>query len=118
MIQPTPSEVDAVIRAVLSGSDRGAKVFADRLFALRHAEALPDGSREVRIAPGTVVTPLARDALDAGDDGAGGAAFNEGTQALLDRLERLADLRDRGMLGAEEYETAKASVMRELEARS
>ena len=40
------------------------------------------------------------------------------TQALLDRLERLADLRDRGMLGEAEYETAKDSVMRELEARS
>jgi hypothetical protein len=44
--------------------------------------------------------------------------FSEGTQALLDRLERLADLRDRGLLGAEEYETAKEAVMRELEARS
>ena len=40
-----------------------------------------------------------------------------GTQALLDRLERLADLRDRGMLGEEEYETAKETVVRELETR-
>ena len=42
----------------------------------------------------------------------------ESTQALLDRLERLADMRDRGLLTAEEYETAKDAVMRELEARS
>lgn len=44
-------------------------------------------------------------------------AFGEETQALLDRLERLADMRDRGLLDAAEYETAKDAVMRELEAR-
>jgi hypothetical protein len=44
--------------------------------------------------------------------------FTEGTQALLDRLERLADMRDRGLLGADEYETAKAAIMAELEGRS
>jgi hypothetical protein len=67
----------------------------------------------------TPADPLARDP-DAGGAGADapGAEFNEGTQALLDRLERLADLRDRGMLGADEYETAKASIVRELESRS
>ena len=41
----------------------------------------------------------------------------ESSTALLDRLERLADLRDRGLLGADEYETAKAAVMRQLEDR-
>jgi hypothetical protein len=45
-------------------------------------------------------------------------AFAEGTQALLDRLERLGEMRDRGLLQADEYETAKDAVMRELEARS
>ena len=44
--------------------------------------------------------------------------FQEGTQALLDRLERLADMRDRGLLTAEEFETAKSSIIAELEARS
>jgi hypothetical protein len=44
--------------------------------------------------------------------------FTEGTQALLDRLERLADMRDRGLLGNDEYETAKAAIMTELEGRS
>jgi hypothetical protein len=53
-----------------------------------------------------------------GHDAAADAGFSEGTQALLDRLERLADLRDRGLLGLDEYETAKDSVMRELEGRS
>ena len=45
-------------------------------------------------------------------------AFTEGTQALLDRLERLADMRDRGLLGPEEYETAKTAIMAELEGRT
>ena len=43
--------------------------------------------------------------------------IHESTQALLDRLERLADLRDRGLLGREEYETAKETIVRELETR-
>lgn len=47
-----------------------------------------------------------------------GPAFTEGTQALLDRLERLADMRDRGLLGSDEYETAKAAIMAELEGRT
>ena len=45
------------------------------------------------------------------------ADFDEGTQALLDRLERLADLRDRGLLAPDEYETAKETIVRELETR-
>ncbi len=39
-------------------------------------------------------------------------------QALLDRLERLADMRDRGLPTPEDFETAKASIIAELEARS
>ena len=50
-------------------------------------------------------------------EAAGGDGFDEGTQALLDRLERLADLRDRGLLAPDEYETAKETIVRELEAR-
>lgn len=45
-------------------------------------------------------------------------SFTEGTQALLDRLERLADMRDRGLLDPAEFETAKAAIMLELEGRS
>lgn len=62
--------VDAAVRTVLDelrGAMRSgrktAPVFAGRLFSLRHAEALSPGDREVRIAPGTVVTPLARDLM-------------------------------------------------------
>lgn len=46
------------------------------------------------------------------------APFEDGTQALLDRLERLGDMRERGLLSEAEYETAKAAVVRELERRS
>ncbi|MDG3004518.1 hypothetical protein [Paludisphaera mucosa] len=38
-------------------------VFADRLFGLKHAEALAPGATSIRVAAGTVVTPLARDLL-------------------------------------------------------
>jgi len=69
---PDPiSIVAAAVRAVLDDrlgsarSDRraSAPVFADRLFSLRHAEALMPGTSVLRVAPGTVVTPLARDLL-------------------------------------------------------
>jgi hypothetical protein len=63
--------VDAAVRAVLADRLGGmrlhrrasAPVFADRLFSLRHAEALAPGTSILRVAPGTVVTPLARDLL-------------------------------------------------------
>ena len=48
----------------------------------------------------------------------GSAGPSGDTQALLDHLERLGDMRDRGLLTTTEYETAKEAVMRELEARS
>jgi hypothetical protein len=62
--------VEQAVRAVLAellnpatdAHDHGT-VFPERLLLLRHAEALPRGTREIRIAPGTVVTPLARQAL-------------------------------------------------------
>ncbi len=60
-------QVDQAIRWVLSGRDRGpegaGEIFGERLLSLRHAEALRAGTREVRVAPGTVITPLARDFL-------------------------------------------------------
>lgn len=73
-IGPGIQEVDLAVRSVLaacrggtrpSGSrvDRGVETFAGRLLSLQVAEALPDGLRGVRVAPGTVVTPLARDHL-------------------------------------------------------
>ena len=71
----TPSwpEVNAAVLAVLSEFGRSRRsadrplnghrdVFVERLFSLRHAEAIGD-EHEVRITSGTVVTPLARDLL-------------------------------------------------------
>jgi hypothetical protein len=72
MTQPTIQDVDAAVRSVLSGGGAGsswagrpAEVFAERLLSLRQAEALAGlaVASEVRVAPGTVVTPLARDFL-------------------------------------------------------
>ncbi len=47
-----------------------------------------------------------------------GTGFSEGSQALLDRLERLGDMRDRGLLTVEEFETAKGPIVAELESRT
>lgn len=86
---------------------------------------------EIDALMGALIVDAAADAPVDPDLRAGGAvaatvdaapasdpSFSEGTQALLDRLERLADLRDRGLLATDEYETAKEAVMRELETRS
>lgn len=58
--------LDAV-RWVLAGASRSKptqpSVFPERLLALRHVEGLGAGARELCVAPGTVVTPLARDEL-------------------------------------------------------
>ena len=67
---PGPSEVDAAVRSVLAEllghgheiSGAGA-IFAGRLLSLRHAEEFAVGSGVIRVAPGTVITPLARDHL-------------------------------------------------------
>jgi hypothetical protein len=72
MTHPTPQQVDAAVRAVLAELGRGARravhrpdvePFAGRLLSLRNVEEMPAGTREVRIAPGTVITPLAHDLL-------------------------------------------------------
>ena len=76
---PGLREVDAAVRSVLGALLRGdsharegtaftgrsdaPEVHAGRLFGVKHAEATAAGIREVQIAPGTVVTPLAKDAL-------------------------------------------------------
>jgi hypothetical protein len=65
------AEVDAAVRSVLRlqqtgrepGTDGNGFGFAGRLLALRHVVLIPPGQHEVCIAPGTVVTPLARDLL-------------------------------------------------------
>jgi hypothetical protein len=70
---PSWSEVNAAVMAVLGEFGRASRsngrpapvsrdVFADRLFSLKHAEAIGDVD-EVRVVAGTVVTPLAKDLL-------------------------------------------------------
>ena len=87
------------------------------------------GAIITQAAATTPADPLARMAAtggDAADDaerpaepaGAPAPGFSEGTQALLDRLERLGDMRDRGLLTADEFEAAKATIVAELEARA
>ena len=116
-----PAAVETFNRALASAGVPAA-VAAPAGGAAREAElqgiAADMGAVITDAAADTPADPLARADDGGAAAGDGNAEFNEGTQALLDRLERLADLRDRGMLGADEYETAKASVMRELEARS
>jgi hypothetical protein len=107
--QPTIQEVEAAVRAVVLGRNgrpgtapRGADVFPGRLLSLRLAEAIGAGTREVRVAPGTVITPLARDFLKrqgiavtwasrpeaSGDLGEWGFAIadNSGTASALRRV--------------------------------
>jgi hypothetical protein len=72
--------------------------------AVERAEAEPAADPEARAAP-----ELPADQ---------GEAFSEGTLALLDRLERLGDMQDRGQLTVEEFEAAKATIIAELEERS
>ena len=50
-------------------------------------------------------------------DGGLRPAGPEDATAMLDRLERLAALRDRGMITARDFETAKTAIMAELEAK-
>ncbi len=48
------AEVDAAVRSVLAAQGQAScrgDVFVGRLFALRHAEAVAAGTREVRLAP-------------------------------------------------------------------
>ena len=67
MTQPSIQDVDAAVRSILFARGRaatnGGEVFAERLLSLRQAESLGRGTIEVKVAPGTVVTPLARDYL-------------------------------------------------------
>lgn len=68
------AQVEAIVRRVLqellakpqqpqAAPALSSEHFAGSLFAFRHAEALPPGTRELRLDPATVLTPLARDHL-------------------------------------------------------
>jgi hypothetical protein len=107
-------------RAVSTVTVNGPGGTTQAVIGSREAE-LQAIAREIGdvVAGAMAVTPADPKARAAAASGGGSPDdFGEGTQALLDRLERLADLRDRGLLGPDEYETAKEAVVRELEARS
>jgi hypothetical protein len=68
MTMPTPAQIDAIVQAVIAELHRRLpknepRVFAGRLFGLPQAEAVGIEEREIRVASGTVVTPLAIDHL-------------------------------------------------------
>ncbi|WP_233578994.1 hypothetical protein [Tautonia sociabilis] len=72
MIGPTIAQVDAAVRLVLAGTRRGAGPdrrpsgtipFAGRLLGERHIAAIGPEVVEIQVTPGTVITPIARDAL-------------------------------------------------------
>jgi hypothetical protein len=70
MTAPTIGQVDDAVRAVLAGLRRAPRpdrrssgVFAGRLLGQRQVEGLGPEIREIRIAPATVITPIARDLL-------------------------------------------------------
>lgn len=114
---PTPGPDGDPRRAYRTAMDAAA---ADPEIARREA-ALRDLATDM----GSVVNEAVADRLaEAPADPLARAAgsvepgFVEGDQALLDRLERLADLRERGLLAPDEYETAKDAIMRELEERT
>ncbi|WP_315851956.1 hypothetical protein [Tautonia rosea] len=67
---PTIGQVDDAVKAVLEGfrqaprpDRRSSGVFAGRLLGERQVERLGGEIREIRIAPTTVITPIARDLL-------------------------------------------------------
>ncbi|WZP01074.1 hypothetical protein EP7_003572 [Isosphaeraceae bacterium EP7] len=77
--QPGQSEVEAAVRAVLAGmgllggrpraselatvTAAGVEPYAGRLFGARQVESLSAETREIQLAPATIITPLARDLL-------------------------------------------------------
>src|SRR5947209_4867444 len=73
MTTPGGIDIDAVVRAVIAELARrggtpvrhesGGHVFAGRLLGQAQVEAFDREVKGVRVAPGTVVTPLARDLL-------------------------------------------------------
>ena len=113
-----PPPVPGGHRVEVAGPVRKDQLQAiDALFGSAVAEAVADAVAQTPVDPLQRATTPRATRCDGSGAGAP-AEFQEGTQALLDRLERLADMRDRGLLTTAEYETAKEAVMHEIEARS
>lgn len=124
-VLPGPGQPPSPVRSVtVNGrtlADPEARAaLAEVAAALEAASREAQANTPVAAAVDDVRERLADASEAAGAEDAGPAstpAFQEGTQALLDRLERLADMRAQGLLDPDEYETAKELVLRELEAR-
>jgi hypothetical protein len=58
---PAPSETRSDDRLIVPGGR--VPVFVGRVLGERHVAAMEASDREIRLAPGTVITPLARDAI-------------------------------------------------------
>jgi hypothetical protein len=111
------STIHTSVRKLETPADEAREALRD--IASLMGAALDDAAAETPIDPDLRAGGAPAAAGSGAAAGPGGEAdFSEGTQALLDRLERLADMRDRGLLGADEFETAKEAIMRELESRS
>lgn len=71
MNEPSIARVEEAVRAVLAefgrarsqATVRSTTVFPGKLLAQRHVEELAPGTGTLQVAPGTVITPLARDLL-------------------------------------------------------
>jgi hypothetical protein len=107
--QPAPDAHEGVAVAGPPDTDTAEQ-------AARHGIAVAMGAVIADAVATTPADPLQRE-LPGDAPGEPAEDFSEGTQALLDRLERLADMRDRGLLEPGEYETAKEAIVRELETR-
>ena len=102
------AELERVARSQRERAERVARAkqllaVADGEIYLHHGAVLPD---VLRMLFGPAVNAVS----------ARGSAAKPGAQAIdpVDRLERLAKLRDAGILTQEEFDAAKAQIMREL----
>ena len=125
MIRPRPMRGPALVHATrIAAAGAASSGSADRAAERAGLRAVAADMGTViaqEAAAATPAAPLAREvALGAVDpaDASPGPGFEESTQALLDRLERLGDMRDRGLLTVAEFEAAKATIVAELEARA
>jgi hypothetical protein len=108
------------VPASAANTDRGIAASADMGWAANPSlasAANPSLASTANPSLASAAPPVPGWRSPAIDDAPPADDATESTTALLDRLERLADLRDRGLLGVDDYETAKTAVMRQLEAR-
>jgi hypothetical protein len=78
----------------------------------------PAAPRTVREQQLQAIDTLMGAALTDARTNVAGSATPGSTASMLEHLEHLGDMRDRGLLTTADYETAKEALMRELEGRS